>query len=123
MTQRAIAGEASLEALLATPMESLQQEGWFDILKTAIIKNGSAFGAGASVLSGAMGIASAAMNFATAKKDAAAAKKKETQVNEADQEQNDGGETGGNGEADVNGVNDEASAEAEFIAELHMESA
>ena len=128
MTQRAIAGEASLEALLATPTESLQQEGWFDILKTAIIKLRPALSAKASVLSRAARIAKAAMDLATAKKNAAAAKKKETAAKketqvEADQEQNDGGETGGKDEADVSGMNDEVSAEAEFIAELDMESA
>jgi len=115
MTQRAIAGEASLEALLQTPMESLQQEAWWDTMIGSLVKNGSAFGAGASVLSGAIGIATSAINLATANKNHP--KKRETQ-GKADQEQDNKGETGGNGEADVDHTNGGGSAEADFLAGL-----
>lgn len=101
MAQRAIAGEAALEALLQTPMESLQQEGWLDAITAGLKRNSGVLGPGVSVLTGAMSIAQAAINLATAKKNA---KKGETQVEDG-QDQDDGGETGETGEGDAENMN------------------
>ena len=115
MTQRAIAGEAALEALLHTSEETLQQEAWWDVVKNVVIKWGpTVLGKGAPVLGGAMAIATAATNYATALKNA---KKREMEA-EADQDQENAGENGENGEEDVNGVDPAESAEAEFLVEL-----
>lgn len=73
-----------------------------------------------------MSTAAAAMNLATAHKLANATdpkpaepkKKWEVQADEAAQEQNDGGETAKNDEADVGGANGEIQAEADFLVEL-----
>lgn len=43
MTQRAIVGEAALGALLQTPVETLQQEGVFNVMKGPLIKWGPKF--------------------------------------------------------------------------------
>lgn len=118
MTQRAVAAEAALEALLQTPMETLQPEAWWEPMKNFIVAHGKDMGAGASALGGAMSIAVAAMNLVTASKNA---KKKEMQ-SEAEQAQGDGaetGENGENGEADVDGTNQgESAEEAEFLETL-----
>lgn len=101
MTQRAIAAEASLEALLQTPVESLQQEGIWGAFKQALKNNSAVLGHGTTVLTGAMSTAAAAMNLASAHKLADATdpkpaepkKKGKIQADEAAQEQKDGGET------------------------------
>ncbi|KAF7511346.1 hypothetical protein GJ744_004911 [Endocarpon pusillum] len=115
MSQRALAGEAALEALLHTPEETLQQEAWWDAVKNVVIKWGpKVLGSGVPVLSGAMAIAAAATNYATAMKNA---KKREMEA-EAGQDQLDAGENGETGEGDVNGVDPAESAEEEFLATL-----
>jgi hypothetical protein len=118
MSQRAIAGEAALEALLQTPEETLQQEAWWGTVKDVVKKWGpkvlGGVGTGAPVIGGALAIAAAATNYAAALKTA---KKREMEA-EADQDQDDAGEKDEGGEADVNGVEPDESAEAEFLATL-----
>ena len=129
MTQRAIAGEAALEALMETPVETLQQEGWMDVLKKGLLDGRKYLEPGLGVLGGALGVASAAVSLAAANKQ----QKKETQAVAAGQDDGDGAETGDAGgdgeadvdEADVNGeadVDDEAAAETEFLAGLATEA-
>ena len=107
MTQRALAGEAALEALLQTPVEVLQQEGLFNVMKGPLTKYGPKF---LKLLNGA----ATGLGLAAAVKDLAG-KQGEMQGGAA----NSGakGEVNGDKE-DVDGDSTMESAESDFLATL-----
>lgn len=109
MTQRAIAGEAALEALLQTPVEVLEQEGFWSKIKGPLIKYGPKFlKFGAKLLTEA-DIAAVAASLGTVKKAA------ETQAGDGLDSETEG--KVGNGEP----VDDDTKTEideADFLAEL-----
>lgn len=111
MTQRAIAGEAALEAILHTPVETLEQEGLWSKIKGPLWKYGPKFlKVGATVLGGAVGLTEAAVSVADAKK--------QEKPKDADEDQDDV-ETGDIDEDETfDGMDPAESAEAEFLTEL-----
>ncbi len=116
MTQRAIAAEAALEAILQTPAETLQQEEVLTKMIGPLRKHGANFlNVGGGILSGILGIVGGALGIAQAKK-------KELQMN-GEKEANPGhdqefvGEAGEGKEA-LKGMDPVDSAEADFLREL-----
>lgn len=67
MTQRAIAGEAALRALIQTPVETLQQEGLVNILKGPLVKYGPKFLKLLQGVGTGLGIASAVKDLTSKK--------------------------------------------------------
>jgi hypothetical protein len=112
MTQRAIAGEAALGALLQTPPEALQQEGFlFDIMKYPIKRYGPTFLKHAGdIVSGALNLASSATSLAAAQKQ----KKHE----DAGLDQEPAEKPANSDEADIDTTKSAETAEADFLATL-----
>ena len=106
MTQRAIAGEAALGALLQTPVEVLQQESLVSVMKGPLIKYGPKF---LKLLNGA----ATGLGLAAAVKDLTG--KKEMQ-GEAGLDQGDAASSGDKGE--VGGDSTTEMDESNFLATL-----
>lgn len=107
MTQRAIAGEAALGALLQTPVEVLQQEGLVNVMKGPLIKYGPRF---LRLLNGA----ATGLGLAAAVKDLAG--KKDEMQGGAGLDQGDAANPGEKEE--VGGDNTMEMAESDFLATL-----
>lgn len=108
MTQRAIAGEAALVALLQTPTEVLQQEGLISSMKGPLTKYGPKF---LRLLNGA----ATGLGLATAVKDLAGKKQGELH-GEAGLDQGAAANAGEKEEVDGDSTMD--TAESEFLATL-----
>lgn len=118
MTQRAIAGEAALNALLQTPLESLNDEGFWGSIKEPLLKYGAdflKFGTGKPGLdfaTGALSLAAAAVSLSDANK------RKKNNQEDTGSDEDAADQPANNREADINSTEPEENAEADFLTQL-----
>lgn len=105
MTQRAIAGEAALGALLQTPMESLEQENWLSSMTGPLMKHGPKFLKALGPVGAVLSIASSAVSLANSSKKT---KEVDTGLDPDSTHKED--------EADIDDVESGGSAESNFLA-------